>query len=694
MQRKQKSQLKPSDVSTFANVQYTKTQQDAIGKIQHFYRNYRQDKKMLVEKKKLLPPLEGVGPLPDLNSKKAEFETLFFNVKKKTPIFFAKRGFATLFPKDKDGNHKLNMDLFEDYLYQGIDTRRMVLEAYLREVIDKDTFISLSQIQEGVLEFCPNKKTMNTTESLRNYAIHDNGNLSHEANTVLLPYLHTYASPYALEEKNKQHFEKQLNTNLSQLASTANYFTLIELDIKQIFIITYYLLFYKMQGGVDQTIFDTKLKFATNIVDFVAKKLGIKNFEFNSSQTPAHLEALFNKLSQFILKMIVKRQEEKKKSEKEKNPDAVTAANFTEHMIKNMDFFSYLVFSIDEFIPILIDRNGNTVPAVLIINCQTQAAWLNAVTGIDPEKLVKKVPMFCDISVEQKNQLTQQGASPVGGSHPDLPPIPKEVHGALNRPYAYIAHDTVFHYKVLFYLRAFAEAVYQMQLQFVRAIRETTGQDKNYVINTILDFTASFYAEKFKGSDNIKTQIDNYAFFSTNEPNARFALLEYTLIVFCDMLKNREVYSKLFDQFPNQPKEQKQDIDFLLETLIPSKRILLFKNDLLQYSNSLGVFMCMMLIVKPKLQDIIPKLCAKLHTLEQQGLVKFKWNTKDGIMLNIDQESYRFRHFNKEKDYRYGRVYPDNHYIRKYSNDETWVDDLTQAINNKMEQRERPTHRK
>lgn len=693
------------------------------------YRKYLEEKTILEKKDELIPKADASQTTtnefsPPQNATE-EKQALFHHVRNDT-ILFRKRGVKTLFPKDKEGNTVVNYNLLEHYLNKGIDIRPWVLEAHLQGIIDKHLFISLFQMQAFMNSFLMNvsKDEFKSKDSNKRPVIHirslasnvnedaeDKMNreskmeediLNNTPDNVIMNDLTQYLEKISPAPARVENLKQGLEQRLTDL-TTDNFYAVASVPELEI-----YILLYHLQKGIIEDdkkfrltdkIFttDTRFKHLKPIYQEVARRLKVAEFDVDNFK-----RAMWEPF-QIALEIEILNQLENK-------VNGLTPSSLASYLRENRTLFSTIVIqtlrTTGEFVPQIRTVDGKTSFETIIISSSVQDAWLQVTGKRKPAETINKVPLFGEVSVGTKNQLTKQGQTPIGLHYPMLP-TPKRVHEAIADEYFYAIHDSRIHYQNMFYLRAYAENIYQVQRRFVDVLRHETNIkdlhtnkiiDPKMVIN-ILDFANDYYYNIYNpAEDDIRKQL-KFSLMLDYERNEAPAALEYAFLLVADIMKNPGPYLAL------KPSARVPDVtyvSYLINALLSgyddrystinfSQKIL--SNDKLaaklkEYSHSVCAFM-FMCIHSGFNTDLVLAACDAITNLEKGGLQIIRWNRKDGMMVDILDNSYRFRFVKKllpkaKHDIRYDNVYEKDNKNRLFSPMPNWLIRMLSDLNVKI----------
>lgn len=657
------------------------------------YTLYRAKKSEIVTKNYLLPQQpetkdkksDAIRNPPLSRNKHEEKQALLFHVdEKKHPVLFYKTGWELLFPFCAKRKIKtINLPLLLQYLNRGEDIRPWILEAYLRGRITKDSLLSLFQIHHFMAEFWEDKSSVTQHKPVKIFRIHEKGQLTAEAKEFLIPKL----QPFSQTELDCKQFQSETISELSNISEQENFFAAVETPAKPI-ILLLHLLF--------RTPFSTNTYYKTptgkNLIDACAQlcETKITVDEYNDISNLAMVQ---EKLKSIVTKDFP----DDLKAAIESGDEGIIFKKYFESGIATL-YHTVLgnllahPTAVEILFPIPRSHEKGISFQTILLNTQLHNLLLKTTTGKDPNSLLKKVPIFNSISVSTLNYLTEHQQRPIGLIYPGQPTLGK-VHNSQATPYAYLAHDLYLHHDWMFFLRARGEITYQLLLKFVAIVRQITHHVNTQIVITILDFATPHYQFFYKTKESMDqhaiTTINNNALYGIqhNDP----ATKEYAAIIYCDLIKNSESYKKFFKGFPLI------NHDSFLTELLSSLNLSFARKihndhpaEIIKYSHSLGAFMCLLYENYFESKLPIKEICDQLHLLEQNDLITFRWNKKDGIMLEIDKFSFRFR--KKENDHRNERKYADNdNVIRKFSNEPSWAEDLATEIRIKMARMAQPT---
>lgn len=552
-------------------------------------------------------------------------------------------------------------------------------------------------MQQAVNEFWASTTIKKTPCKI--YKVIENDVFSIHAQQILIPYLINKAPPFALEPGHNANFKIKLLSNLRQIKPINNYFTCLDIPVTEMYRFAYYICRYEKNYSV--------IEKGKDLYGFIAQSLG-----FNYSQDGDWLEK-FKKLGPYkkIEKMILKELlgESYKQQIKSAGKDiAKYILLIDEYYDNNFSLFDTLLNqtlrTTGEFIPdIYEDKKGRRKLRLVILSATIQDMWLEAVAAKDPKSLVRKVVKFGRVGISTKNRISESGNMLIGIEYPEVPTFGL-VHKKPAKALAYTYHDLRFHYPVLFYLRAHANYIFQLQLRFIDVIRKITKLKNCRGVNEILDFANPFFYVTYEGNIGTSEILSRACELMPLYYAEHAAMQEYVLIVVCDMVKNPAPYMDIIKDIPGGSGIQLID----LINAIYSQNSYIFKfikgfilnsSDLIKkYSHSLVVFLCLLqlkhllennLISNDKMISKMLSIAEKLHQLEKVEQIQFLWNMNDGLMLNIDNNSFRFRKVTSPPsdarvDYRYSRIYKPDDKLRFFSNETDWVERLDKILSHKL----------
>ena len=574
----------------------------------------------------------------------------------------------------------VNLELVHHRLNEGQDIRPAILENYLKDRIAKDTLISLFELQQSVNEFWEDSSVRSKRQPMILYPVHNDQTLSSETSQILIPYLMQSTTPYIKANNLQVSFQEKLESQLKLLPEAANFFGCLELPLAELYKIALLILY--------NTPNMTKIPHAKNFFYYIIRRLGFSQFNIDEywhfdlePQTSARVA-----LEDAVLKSILK----------SKPVPFYQRLDLLKSLIEQSSLFNALsdvtLKETGEFLPFYyVNHQGRAMVHLIMLGSHIFDIQLNALLQGKSSPNIKKIIKFGCVSLQEKNNISSQGNILVGLGFPPLS-LPKKTHTFLTTDFSYTAHDLRFHYPALFFLRVHNPYLFDLKLHFVTVLKKVTGHQTCRALNEILDFPQPFYHLNYIGNETIQTQIKKMLRIIPPEENADSAMTEYALILVCDLIKNEQDYE---DFFQNIFGKEKTDISFITRYIFFDNKdyirkdyqecIIDLANTIKKYPHSLAVFFCLLSYhhkiknYNHTTQHSIKTLCNNLLLLEAQHLVQFKWNKYDGLMLNINQESFRFR-YDEDNDYRFKKQYPDNQYVRIFSDSELFYKKLRAAV--------------
>ena len=670
-----------------------KKEDSAAFTIQNHYRTYLKEKSTLVKKNWLLPffsskikeeskiTTESKKPNtqhpPLSKTKNEEIAALFFHIDlNKHEISFMKKGYSALFPVDNNSKKSnVNLPLLNHYIRKEKDIREWVLEAYLRGRINSDTLLSLFQIQHAALSYFPMATTEEKHTLIQVMPIHSKGKITLSP-PLLLQIKHLLPPNETKTDGSELHL---IFNELISTPSEHNYFTLIHIPKRERYEIAYITLSavnLSTDGMVDGGE-SRQLDFLMHI----AELLGV-TVEKNTDAFLKH-----NTLKELVLdRLMTTEQKEALQKNTDKQMQFMDKVNCMNKIILMLE----LIFNGDAR-PLIYHEKKKSHMSLVLHHPATQQAILKKITGQNPNSLVKKIPMFGDISLQSLNYLVEHGQRPVGLHYPKLP-HPEKAHSATADPFGYTLHDSHFHFPTLFWLRVYAEPLYQLTLRYVSVLRSVTLQDTPKIVVDLLDFNSPYFCYLRKNTHTTLEQIKIYLQtigLSRRQDEVAPASQEYTFILLCDLIKQKKLYLMILLPMLVSKEEVIAAWDIVTTSLmihsnINTLRTFIEKNEdtIKKYPHTLGVFLLMLMTYNTPEKDALA-LCEKLYLLEQDNQISFKWNKRDGLMLNIDKESFRFKQ--AYSDFRNKVTYPNIGYARLFSSEDNWLQTLTSRIETKWQ---------
>lgn len=665
--------------------------------IQRVYRNYRKRKQETTLKPGLLT--------------KASSATggLFANIKnKEESITFKKSGSQTLFPVDASGNSYINIALLESYLKKGVDIRQFVLEAHLDGRLAEASLITFELMRSALNRFAkePNFEL---------FKIHQNGELTEQAKTLLLP--NTITLTALLKQNSIILNTRKIRALLSSLPESENVFCHFDMPLLEIYKIARIKVSSELYDYDKSDAYPDK-NFINQIANLIngkdPDKIGVTYDRYDlEEKINENIYSLMNTEE----RLAVDQESGHSKSEKI-NAYLKKQPNLFEQIMRLNRLFFY---------PKMYKKPDGTYGGRVII---TGVAYLNMIleyaTGRNSKEILAIKAMLDILATDVNFYATETAPSrPAQISHPNIPTRTK-AHDLLTNEFDLLFHDFYYHYFNLFLLRARIPEAYKINLMFVNAINNVTGSSQTSMATDILDFPSEIFMleRTYSKQDQYRRLLKlNFA----DKSNHLHANSEYVFIILSDLIKNKENYLAEL-KFPSTTNDDKkfQNIEFLFSVILQeyhkAKPLLaIFKepvyismrNDLFKatekYSHSLGSFMFSLIQRLEKIpneNDLneILKICDKLHELEISGQKIFSWNKQDGIMLNLPVDgknlSFRFRYLPSKTsqhpshyDYRHDRKYTKHDVVRLFSHEPNWWNTLVETINENIKKLEHPSQK-
>lgn len=633
----------------------TLKQQAAAEKIQHAYQNYKKRKNKLVQKKHLLPkqgtPAKGI---PKTDQEQVSF--LFENVDIDTrTTMFRKAGLSTLFPlSKKEKLFSVNMKLLEHYINHSQDVRQWTLEAYLKKWINSDQLITLYYYQQMVNEFWQSGKH---GSKIQLFPVSDEKKLTNDTEKYLLETL-LDSAPYYIRSNptRKDGFFNKLAIELKKLRHADNHFAVMEIPDHAAYRIVFYNLMNlnKLNFKKPNMLVKSFLTSKENRLFFleILRKLKI----------PGDLsrpETIFNELCHQLFYHVTKKDfviEEKINylyNDKETLSQylQLTGTFYADLITNNQKFGSHV------FMPKFFE--GRDHFALVLYGSEIQNAVHSAVSDFDPslftgpKNTVKKLPSFGDIPVSRFHESAKEGAWIIGLDHPGFT-LQSETHGFRTQAGSYTAHDLHLHQEFIFYMTLYASPIYKLRLIFAESLAKLTKHQVSDTINELLELDEPFFTQQFDGELYHQHVVSELAFYKSN---SRLEFYEYSLLLACDILKNPNDYCEHLKRIKIYKNLSDDGLMFELTDIVLAygKSLPDFIEPenlkyLIKWPHDVDVFVLLAIDQYKMNSNEYVNLGENLNFLLKNKAIEFKWNANDGIMLNIDEYSFRFRNATSSMD--------------------------------------------